>query len=137
MNNLGTNLNAETPKKQNSIWIVFWVIMIGAFGFTMYTIFWPDYQREKLIQRGLPGTAVVLAADPTGSVYNSQPEIRLRLRVTPADGTEYEAETVMIINPIYVPQFQPGKTVKVKYDKDDRSKVAVEETENGQRKLMY
>jgi hypothetical protein len=39
----------------------------------------------------------------------------------------------MIINPIYTPDFQPGKTVKVKYDKADPSKVAVEETEKGQR----
>lgn len=107
--------------------------MIGAFGFTLYSLFWSEYQREQLIKRGVPGTAVILNADPTGSVYNSQPEVRLRLRVSPAEGGTYEAETVMIINPIYAPQFQPGKTVKIKYDREDRSKVAIEETENGQR----
>lgn len=121
------------PKKHVSGWIVFWMIMIAAVVFTFYSIFWPEHQREQLIRYGLPGTAVILNADPTGNIYNSQPEIRLRLRVTPADGSSYEAETEMIINPIYVPQFQPGKTVKIKYDREDRSKVAIEETENGQR----
>lgn len=115
------------------MWVFFAIIMVAAFAFTIYTVFFPDYQQQQLIKSGVPATAVILDADPTGSVYNSQPEVRLRLRVTPTDLPPYETEVEMIINPIYTPEFQPGKTVKVKYDKADPSKVAVEETEKGQR----
>jgi hypothetical protein len=115
------------------MWVLFAIIMLAAFAFTIYTVFFPDYQQQQLIKSGVPATAVILDADPTGSVYNSQPEVRLRLRVTPTDLPPYETEVEMIINPIYTPDFQPGKTVKVKYDKADPSKVVVEETETGQR----
>ncbi len=101
--------------------------------FFVYSFFWPEYQRNQLIKEGIPAEAVILAADPTGNVYNSQPEIRVRLRVSPTQGEPYEAETVMFVNAIYAPQFQPGKQAKVKYDPEDKTKVVIEETENGQR----
>jgi hypothetical protein len=125
--------SSSVPKKKKSFWWVTVLTIILPFFFIGYFVFWPDYQRERLIERGLPAEAVILKADPTGSVYNSQPEVRLRLRVLLSDGQTYEAETKMIINPMYAPQFQPGKQVKVRYDKEDKFKVAVEETENGQR----
>jgi hypothetical protein len=125
---------ASSPQKSpKGMWVFFAIIMVAAFAFTIYTVFFPDYQQQQLIKSGVPATAVILDADPTGSVYNSQPEVRLRLRVTPTDLPPYETEVDMIINPIYTPDFQPGKTVKVKYDKADPSKVVVEETETGQR----
>ncbi len=125
---------APSPQKSpKGMWIFFAIIMVAAFVFTVYSVFFPDYQQQRLIKSGVSATAVILDADPTGSVYNSQPEVRLRLRVSPIDLPPYEAEVDMIINPIYTPEFQPGKTVKVKYDKEDPSRVAVEETETGQR----
>lgn len=114
------------------VWLPLTIILF-AFLYTLYSLFWPEYSRNKLIREGVQANGIILDADPTGSVYNSQPEIRFRLRVSPADGREYEAETDMIINPIYAPQFQPGKTVKVRYDQQDRARVTIEETENGQR----
>lgn len=131
----GSPIPPQVPivkKKNNGNWIAILCFAV-AIGFAFYSFFWRDYQRDKLIERGLPATAVILNADPTGNTYNSQPEIRLKLRVSPPQGQPYETETEMVINPIYAPQFQPGKSVKVKYDPEDRSKVAVEETENGQR----
>jgi hypothetical protein len=123
----------SAKKPTNLGWIFFGIIMAGAFFFTVYSLIWPDMAREKILREGSPATAVILDADPTGNVSNSQPEIRLRLKVSPPDGSSYETETVMVVNPVYIPEFQPGKTVKVKYDKEDRSKVAIEETESGQR----
>ncbi|MBP9762831.1 hypothetical protein KBD34_04410 [Patescibacteria group bacterium] len=133
MNTPEVSPSLPQAKKKDPIWIVFAVIMVSAFFFTIYSLFWPDMAREKLLREGLPATAIVLDADPTGNVRNAQPEVRLRLKVSPPGGTEYETEAIMMINPIYVPEFQPGKMVKVRYDKEDRSKVAVEETESGQR----
>lgn len=119
--------------KKKSFWPLTVLTIVLPFFFIGYFVFWPEHKREELIKNGLPADAIILNADPTGSTYNSQPEVRLRLRVSIPQGETYEAETEMIVNPIYAPQFQPGMKVKVRYDKDDRSKVAVEETENGQR----
>lgn len=136
MNSLNSAPQTSVPRSQTSprgMWVFFAIIMFAAFAFTIYNVFFPDYRQQQIIKSGLPAMAEVLDADPTGNVYNSQPEVRLRLRVSPPNQPSYEAMVEMIINPIYAPEFQPGKMLKVKYDKDDKSKVAVEETETGQR----
>ena len=121
--------------RPKSRWRFFWMFLpvVLVIYFIGYQVFWPEYQRKQIIKNGLRAEGVILDADPTGSTYNSQPEVRLQLRVIPQNGEAYAAETVMVVNPIYAPEFQPGKRVKVRYDREDRSKVAVEETENGQR----
>lgn len=94
---------------------------------------WPEHLRDQLIKTGIPADAIIVRADPTGNVYNSQPQVELVLEVHLKDGTKYNATTRMVINPVYIPQFQPGKQVHVRYDQKDKTKVAIEETENGQR----
>lgn len=112
--------------------LVFLGVAVG-FGIAGWTFLWPEHVNEQLIKTGVPAEATILSADPTGNVYNSQPQVRLKLEVRPKDGEAYQAETKMIINPVYIPQFQPGRTVRVRYDQNDKSKIAIEETENGQR----
>lgn len=108
-------------------------LLAVAFAFSGWIFWWPEHVRDELMKTGLPADAVILSADPTGNVYNNQPQVQLTLEVHPKDGAVYKAETRMIINPIYVPQFQPGKLVHIRYDQKDKFKVAIEETENGQR----
>ena len=115
-----------SPRHRFILRLCIWgfVLLLGAF--LAYQVFWPEYQRRRLLEEGLPAAATILAADPTGSTYNSQPEVRFRLRIEPQPGTAYEAETEMVINPIYAPRFQPGQRVQVRYDRRDRSRVTIE-----------
>lgn len=99
----------------------------------LYMFLWPEVEREQLVKTGVSAEGRIVSIEPTGTVYNNQPQVNLRIRVVPTDGEAFEAETKMIINPVYLPQFQPGMKVKVRYDAEDRSKIAVEETESGQR----
>lgn len=108
-------------------------ISLAVFLIPAAIFFWPEYQRSQLIENGLPAEATILEIRPTGSTYNDQPQVRIRLEVRPEGGAAYAAETEMIINPVYLPQFQPGKIVRVRYDADDPSKVAIEETASGLR----
>ncbi len=126
---------ASPSSKPNGRWsfLIPAVILLIGIGIPGFLFFWPEYQRSQLLERGLPAEAVILGIEPTGSTFNDQPQVEIRLEVRPADGAAYEAETTMIINPVYLPEFQPGKTVRVRYDAEDRSKVAIEETESGQR----
>jgi hypothetical protein len=107
-------------------------VLAIAFAFSAWIFWWPEHLRDELMKTGIPADAVILSADPTGNVYNNQPQVRLALEVHPKDGAVYKAETRMIINPVYIPQFQPGTRVHIRYDQKDKTKVAIEETESRQ-----
>ncbi len=111
---------------------IFVLVAIGLL-IPLFFMFYPEYQREQLLKNGVPARAEIVSLDPTGSWYNNQPQVDVRVRVLPEDGEPFEATATMIINPVYMPQFQPGNTVQVRYDPEDRSKVAIEETEDGTR----
>jgi hypothetical protein len=108
-------------------------IFLVGLALPLYFMFWPEYQRDQLVKNGVPATAEIISIHPTGNIFNDQPQVDIVVRVTPTDGEPYEANVTMIINAVYLPQFQPGKTVQVRYDAGDPSNVAIEETENGTR----
>lgn len=108
-------------------------IMLFTFGISGYFLFWPEYERSELLKNGVPANGEIVSIEPTGNIYNDQPQARIAVKVVTDSGEAFVATTTMIINPLYAPQFQPGKKVKVRYDANDRAKMAIEETEAGQR----
>lgn len=114
-----------------SIFIVLIVMVPLVFG--LFFTFWPEYQRSQLIKNGVAASGTILSIQPTGTTVNDQPQVSIHLNIEAADGEVFEADTTMIINPVYLTEFQPGKHVQVKYDPDDKTKVAIEETETGLR----
>lgn len=99
-----------------------------AFAFFMMGYFFllSPYQNLKLIQNGEPAMAEIIEISPTGNWVNEQPEVRLRLIVRPENGQSYETTKSMVISPVYLPQFQPGAQLKIKYDPKNIKRVAVE-----------
>ncbi|MBN2057820.1 MAG: hypothetical protein JW782_03385 [Candidatus Saganbacteria bacterium] len=99
-----------------------------AFGFFMmgYFLLLSPYQDLKLIQNGEPAMAEIVKISPTGNLINEQPEVRLFLVVRPENGPEYETTKRMVISPVYLPQFQPGAQLKIKYDPNNIKRIAVE-----------
>jgi hypothetical protein len=124
----------STDKTANSkLTIGIFVLVAIVFIIPLFFMFWPEYQRDQLLKNGVPAQAEIVSLDPTGSWYNNQPQVDVHLRVTPEAGEPFEATATMIINPVYMPQFQPGKMVQVRYDAEDQTNVAIEETEDGTR----
>lgn len=120
-------VSSQASKKKGSlIGVAVIGLIIGIVPFIFFL--WPEFEREQLIKDGVAAQGEIISIKPTGSTYNDQPQVDLRVRVTSAEGEAFEAQTTMIINPVYLPQFQPGMKVKVRYDAADRSKIAVEET---------
>lgn len=111
------------------------IIVLAAVGliFPLFFMFYPEYQRDQLLKNGVPARAEIVSIEPTGNWYNNQPQVDVHLEVTPEEGESFEATATMIINPVYMPQFQPGKMVQVRYDAEDRTNIAIEETEDGTR----
>lgn len=101
-------------------------ILAASLGMIGYFLIWPSYQRDQLLQNGIQAEGTITAIEPTGSIVNSQPEARVTVSIRPTGGTAYTAVTKMVINAIYAPQYQPGKNVLVRYDKNNPSEFAIE-----------
>ncbi len=86
---------------------------------------WSYYDNDQLLRKGLPGEAVVLEIEDTGNRYNGQPEVRLLLEITPQKGATFRSEARQTISPVYLPQFQPGAHLEVRYDPKNHKKAAI------------
>jgi hypothetical protein len=115
---------AGRVRQTSLIWVLF---SLGMIGITFYFIFWPNIVANQILNTGLPGTALLENISPTGVIVNDQPRCKLQLKVTTASGEVYNTVLYMVISPVYLPQFQPGRYLKIKYDQKDRKKVAVED----------
>jgi hypothetical protein len=75
--------------------------------------------------QGLPAPATVVAVAQTGMMVNYNPQIRVQLQVHPPDGAPYEAVVTTVVPQVQAGSFLPGTLLHVRYDPNDRSKVAV------------
>ncbi len=108
----------------------------GMFVAGMYLILRPVFDvfrgmssRAKLRATGLPGNATVLSIGESseGTVtVNDQPLLSLTLEITDGFGSPYVVAFETIVPRYAVPQIQPGQTVPVKIDPNDRQRVAVD-----------
>lgn len=121
---------AQPPKKRSPKKTILLAVVIAAISLAVpfFTFWWPDYQQNQLIETGEPAEGKILSIEPTGNRYNSQYEYAIQVEVYPENAQTFQAEVRMVINAIYAPQFQPGHYVLVKYDPEDPSKIAIEET---------
>lgn len=117
---------SPVKKKSGRLTIVIFAILIGAFLIPFFIFFYPEIQKDRLIKDGTPAEGVLLKIEDTGNRFNDQPQVKIWLEVYPPDGTPYQTETKMIVSPVYLPQFQPGRRLKLKYDPEDPNRVAIE-----------
>jgi len=103
--------------------------LLFVFGLVIVVFVVPECQREALLKNGIQAEALILDARDTGDRYNDQPRVALTLEVRPKDGAPYKAVAKMYISPVYLPRFQPGAQLSVRYDPKDPQRVAVEETQ--------
>jgi hypothetical protein len=81
---------------------------------------------DGLRETGAPGRAVVLGLTDTGMSINDHPVVRLRLRVSPDDGSApFEAELSQRVSRIAVPR--AGDLCPIRYDQEDHTRVVTTE----------
>jgi hypothetical protein len=88
------------------------VLLAIGFGPMIYR----EYKSNRTLEHGLDASARVLAIRETGNLHNNQPEVRIQLEVEPADRNAFKASVTTFMSPVYIPRFQPGATVAVRYD---------------------
>ncbi len=105
-------------------------VILGGTGFMMYKAFGSTFKgmayNRAVMQTGVSAPAVILSVQDTGVTMNDNPQARIRLRVMPMGGDAFEAEVTQIVGRFQVAMLVPNASVMVKYDPNDKTKVAIE-----------
>lgn len=84
------------------------------------------YFRDKnLLKSGIEANARVTALEDTGNRLNRNPQVRMKLSVAPEGQAPFQAELTAYISTVDLPNYQPGKEIRVKYNPRDPSSVAL------------
>lgn len=75
---------------------------------------------------GVPAPARIVRLVDTGTSINDDPVVEFILEVSPDDAPPFEASTRGLVSRLDIPAIQPGTIVRVKYDPDDPSRVALD-----------
>ena len=67
-----------------------------------------------LAQSGMAGTAEVLSIEDTGTLINFNPVVKLKLKVTPPYGAEFETTGQSAVSKIAIPRV--GDKINIKYN---------------------
>ncbi|PIU56712.1 MAG: hypothetical protein COS89_05710 [Deltaproteobacteria bacterium CG07_land_8_20_14_0_80_38_7] len=113
-------------KKPFNFSILFGVVPILIIAGIFYMFFGSELEQREILKTGKPAKALLLNIEPTGTIINDQPQVKMLIEVKAPELNIYQTELKMVISPVYLPQFQPGAVLNIKYDSDDPSRVAVE-----------
>ncbi len=80
---------------------------------------------KELLEKGIPAAAIVLQIRDTGVTINENPQVEFLLEVRPEGRAPYQAQTTALVSRLSVPKYQPGAVVKVLFDPQDPSRVAL------------
>jgi len=118
----------EMPTK-----VVFWSLFSILFLLPFITHYRYMNKRKEIIRElletGEPAEAVITGIDQTGSKTTDGVDERWRvdlgLDVTRSSGELYHVKADYFISIIHIPQYQPGKTVQVKINPDNKEEVVI------------
>jgi hypothetical protein len=75
---------------------------------------------------GKPAAATVVQIWDTGVTVNNDPVVGFLLDVKPEGQPPFQAKTKALISRLAVPRIQPGAELRVMYDPNDRTQVALD-----------
>ena len=78
---------------------------------------------EELSKTGVDASAEVVSIQDTGATVNMNPVVVLGLKVTPAEGEEFQTVGQLMVQRIAVPRV--GDKIKIKYNKDNPSQFVI------------
>ena len=83
-----------------------------------------DAEDDQAIRaNGIPGTATIMAAQPTGTTIKKQPEISFQLRLRYEGKPDYVVTRATLVPPDLVDRMTAGQTVKIIGDPGDPLKT--------------
>ncbi len=86
-----------------------------------------DEEARKIRATGQPAAALIVRALPLNVMVNgNNPAMSFVLEVRPEGQPAFQAQVSGVIGEAAVPNYQPGKTIYVKYDPADHSRVSLD-----------
>lgn len=82
-------------------------------------------EAARVLSVGQPAVGQVVAAQQTGTYVNNNPQISLRINVTPHGGAPYQVQMTKIVGMLEIPQYQIGAHLDVRVDPANPSNVAI------------
>lgn len=83
---------------------------------------------KSLQETGVAAEATIVKIWDTGITVNDDPVIGMEVQVYPEEGEPWSATIPKsLISRLDIPRFQPGQTVHVRFDPQDRSRVGLDE----------
>jgi len=86
---------------------------------------WQEQHVANVLRSGTAAKARIDDIRPTGNEHNDQPEVKLSLEVQPPGAAAYRASVVTHLSPVYLPRFQPGAVIDVRFDPKQPADVAL------------
>lgn len=102
------------------------LFFILVFGLTFGRIFFRNMKSKKLLKTGTRANGRIVEVYDTGVTVNNQPQVGLKIEVTPLAGVPFMSEIKLIISRLQTSYYQPGTKCIVRYDPNDKKTVAVE-----------
>ncbi len=119
---MGENSEKKPTKFEN--WLLV-VVLLAVLGFTVGPIVVGKFSRAKVLDGGVLTEAKIVSVVDTSARFNSDPVVTIELLVVGDDGEEFPAKLKLPLSPVRLNELQVGRTIPVKYDPNDRTKVAL------------
>jgi hypothetical protein len=101
------------------------LVMAVAMGYAFLSHSRNQAAEDGILQRGETANARIVSVTDTGSRYNNNPEVIIRLEVQPEKGSPFPAEVRTVVGVVDLQGYQAGSTLKVKYDPLNRAHVVI------------
>ena len=112
----------EIPLGGSIMALIFFTIFGLAFGIPFYRL----RKRKQLLKTGRRAQGKIVEVWDTNVTINNQPQIGLKIEVTPQTGRPFTSEVKMIISRLQTAYYQPGVPCTVRYNPEDTRTVAIE-----------
>jgi len=120
---LGMAVAIAAAPLYGSIFALFFIVVFGlAFGLPYLR----SRKRKQLLETGRQADGLITEMWDTGVTINNQPQIGMKIQVTPQTGPPFTSEVIMVVSRLQTAYYQVGVRCIVKYDPEDTKTVAIE-----------
>ncbi len=88
------------------------------------------FKQTSVLESGTEAAATIVEFIDTGTRVNYDPEVRIVLDVQPEGADSFQSETLMVLTSVDAMKYQPGKSVRVRYDPENPSVAAIVDDAN-------
>jgi hypothetical protein len=124
---LGMTVAIAAAPLYGSLFSLFFIVVFGlAFGLPYLR----NRKRKQLLATGRQADGLITEMWDTGVTINNQPQIGMKIQVTPQTGPPFTSEVIMVVSRLQTAYYQVGVQCIVKYDPADTKTVAIESLGN-------